>query len=291
MVTSPIVEQRSPLSPHSPHAIGASRLAPLNTQVPSSGGPSNSQEFRKGDWICPVLGCSYHNFARNSRCMQCGATKVQSNPLNQGPSFSPSSASFGGPTSPYGNIMTMTGSTGTSALGIVGIPANSAESSSIIGTGGGLPPNPAKPMPGDWACSCGFVNWRRRKTCLRCGNNAPVEYGMTRSPMQPLPSGSVAHLASPTSDYFQLGAYSSNMQQPYTEMSTSSMPNTTFDPFSSQDPPYVSPQGRPKPVGYPGQQPRGSQSQSFTSPSSSQQQQQQPTSKPASSPFDFSPWD
>ncbi|TIA91485.1 hypothetical protein E3P81_01946 [Wallemia ichthyophaga] len=27
---------------------------------------------------------------------------------------------------------------------------------------------PMQMQPGDWVCSCGFVNWRRRKSCYRC---------------------------------------------------------------------------------------------------------------------------
>lgn len=41
-------------------------------------------------------------------------------------------------------------------------------------------------QPGDWVCTCGFVNWRRRKCCYRCypfanGNNGELARAAQRA--------------------------------------------------------------------------------------------------------------
>ncbi|TIA91605.1 hypothetical protein E3P99_01010 [Wallemia hederae] len=58
---------------------------------------------------------------------------------------------------------------------------------------GQLPPilntgsqGPMQMQPGDWVCTCGFVNWRRRKQCYRChpfanGNNGELARAAQRA--------------------------------------------------------------------------------------------------------------
>ncbi|KAF5101865.1 hypothetical protein DV451_002050 [Geotrichum candidum] len=36
---------------------------------------SNQVPFRAGDWKCKTEGCNYHNFAKNTNCLRCGAVR------------------------------------------------------------------------------------------------------------------------------------------------------------------------------------------------------------------------
>ncbi|KAM9933650.1 hypothetical protein OXX80_006745 [Metschnikowia pulcherrima] len=50
------------------HHGGSNQRPHYNSQVP----------FRAGDWKCPNESCQYHNFAKNSCCLKCGAPKPAS---------------------------------------------------------------------------------------------------------------------------------------------------------------------------------------------------------------------
>ncbi|KAH8702019.1 RNA binding protein [Talaromyces proteolyticus] len=54
-----------PMNHHGGHGMGHSR----------AGGNGGVVPFRAGDWKCGSEGCGYHNFAKNTNCLRCGAPR------------------------------------------------------------------------------------------------------------------------------------------------------------------------------------------------------------------------
>ena len=50
----------------------------------SGGGRGGSVPFRAGDWQCGNEGCKYHNFAKNTSCLRCGASRSQAAIIAEG---------------------------------------------------------------------------------------------------------------------------------------------------------------------------------------------------------------
>jgi hypothetical protein len=100
----------------------------------SGGGRGGSVPFRAGDWQCGNEGCKYHNFAKNTSCLRCGASRSQAaiiaeggmtnfpgnNSNNYGPPSNMSMGSSMGQS--YGGMNQEGGQYGGSAMG--GPPGN-----------------------------------------------------------------------------------------------------------------------------------------------------------------------
>lgn len=52
------------MNPHGGHGMGHSRV-----------GNGGVVPFRAGDWKCGTESCGYHNFAKNTNCLRCGASR------------------------------------------------------------------------------------------------------------------------------------------------------------------------------------------------------------------------
>lgn len=50
----------------------------------SSSGRGGVVPFRAGDWKCGNEGCNYHNFAKNTSCLRCGASRHQAAVVAEG---------------------------------------------------------------------------------------------------------------------------------------------------------------------------------------------------------------
>ncbi|PWN34030.1 uncharacterized protein FA14DRAFT_173751 [Meira miltonrushii] len=126
--------------------------------------------------------------------MQHAAKLVASNPISNGSMQYPTS--YSAPiltTSPASN---MASAVKLASMGVQfgpGINPNISNPSSGAGNGNGTMQNnppivntgnngPMCVQPGDWVCSkCGFVNWRRRRVCMRCFPLADQSNEMSRS--------------------------------------------------------------------------------------------------------------
>lgn len=63
----------------------------------SGGGRGGSVPFRAGDWQCGNEGCKYHNFAKNTSCLRCGASRSQAAIIAEGGMTNFPGNSYGGP--------------------------------------------------------------------------------------------------------------------------------------------------------------------------------------------------
>lgn len=54
---------------------GSSNSNPGNSNSINNNNSSNQVPFRAGDWKCKTEGCNYHNFAKNTNCLRCGAVR------------------------------------------------------------------------------------------------------------------------------------------------------------------------------------------------------------------------
>ncbi|EMR09107.1 hypothetical protein PNEG_02451 [Pneumocystis murina B123] len=61
-----------PLQPSVSNADPSFPSYPLAIRTSTQGG---NVPFRAGDWKCKAEGCGYHNFAKNTNCLKCGANK------------------------------------------------------------------------------------------------------------------------------------------------------------------------------------------------------------------------
>lgn len=100
----------------------------------SGGGRGGSVPFRAGDWQCGNEGCKYHNFAKNTSCLRCGASRSQAAIIAEGgmtnfpgnnnygppPNASMGGQSYGGQS--YGGMNQAAGPYGASAMS--GPPGN-----------------------------------------------------------------------------------------------------------------------------------------------------------------------
>lgn len=110
--------------------------------------PNPNVEMKRGDWLCP--NCSFLNFARNVRCLECKA---------DGPKtvhYGGAEMKLGDWTCPRCQFM------------------NFARNKMCFRC---REPRPKRELnPGDWECpSCDFINFRRNRVCRKCNCNRPED--------------------------------------------------------------------------------------------------------------------
>ncbi|KAG4303415.1 hypothetical protein PCANB_000284 [Pneumocystis canis] len=159
--------------------------------------------FRAGDWKCKTEGCGYHNFAKNTICLKCGANKNSSvipsdynislssvssqtsqqsiiNPLNfhfpnsKHLTYSQSIQQFPLNTT-HGNFYKSSISTLFSPLKQSSVPMNNEtivqSNGNIVNREKATVDTNTEKEANDWYCaSCFFVNFKHRSSCLLCGS-------------------------------------------------------------------------------------------------------------------------
>ncbi|CCJ30911.1 unnamed protein product [Pneumocystis jirovecii] len=172
---------------------------PLTLRTSTQGG---NVPFRAGDWKCRTEGCGYHNFAKNTICLKCGANKNISvattdhnnslptvtsqasqqpitNPLNfhfpnpkhfthlppiQKIPLNTIHGNFNGPSIPTSFSLKQP-QVSTNNETVIQNNENIINKEKIIAN-----TNNEK-QTNDWHCtSCFFVNFKHRSTCLLCGS-------------------------------------------------------------------------------------------------------------------------
>ncbi|KAF9625284.1 hypothetical protein IFM89_020870 [Coptis chinensis] len=112
--------------------------------------PSKDVEMKRGDWICP--NCTFMNFARNIRCLECkadGPNRVNIDDIDK---------KKGDWTCPQCQFM------------------NFARNTKCIRPHCGEPRPKRDLQPGEWECpKCDFLNYRRNKFCLKCSCDKPKD--------------------------------------------------------------------------------------------------------------------
>ena len=130
----------------------------------SGGGRGGSVPFRAGDWQCGNEGCKYHNFAKNTSCLRCGASRSQAAIIAEGGMTTFPGNSYGGPPpnmsmgssmggQSYGGMSQEHGQYGASAMG--GPPGNFGGQSygppSTYALPSGIGAQPSPYMPGGYS--------------------------------------------------------------------------------------------------------------------------------------------